>query len=268
MRTQSLRQAANRYLKMDKGGSIKDKKHRTFVIHKLIDDLFIIGAVPPSWEGLKHQHIRQLIKHWEKRKIKPATMMDYMTTIRAFLKDVNCFLSDIDNQSLGLSRQYPLIKKKKINPDIWTTFTEPVARLLMALQIQFGLTFGEALHLIPEIHTQKNALWITREIAFNSEDRSIPFRNENQKNIFEELTDYTKGHQCLEKVHHCDDIRAYWRMALISKKLPLNRSFRYLYAQYLKKELLPILGSYQTNWLIRDEMGIKSRNSLWLYLNE
>lgn len=48
MRTQSLRQAANRYLKMEHGGSFKDKKHRAFVIHKLIDDLFTIGEVPPS----------------------------------------------------------------------------------------------------------------------------------------------------------------------------------------------------------------------------
>jgi hypothetical protein len=136
------------------------------------------------------------------------------------------------------------------------------------MQIQFGLTFSEALNLVPDIHIQEHALWITREIAFNSEDRAIPLRSESQRSIIDELIEYTKGHQCLSKVHHCDDIRALWRMALISKQLPLNKSFRYLYAQHLKKELSPILGSYQTNWLIRDEMGIKSRNTLWLYLNE
>ncbi len=52
MRKYSLRQTANRYLKTDNRGSFKNKKHRTFVIHKMIDDLFIIGNVPSSWNAI------------------------------------------------------------------------------------------------------------------------------------------------------------------------------------------------------------------------
>lgn len=268
MRKQSLRQAANQYLKTDNRGSFKDKKHRAFVIHKLIDDLFAMGEIPSSWDSLKTHHITKLVQHWQKHKIKPATMMDYMTTIRAFLESINYSLTNIDNKSLGLNRHYKSHQNNAIRSDIWTTFSEPVVRLIMAMQTQFGLTFNEALNLTPDIHSREHRLWITREIAFNSTDRMIPLRTENQNQLINELINYSSGYKSLVQLHHYNDIRLLWRMALISQNLPINRTYRYLYAQQLYKELSPILGNYQTSWLIRDEMGIKSRNTLWLYLNE
>ena len=268
MRKQSLRQTANRYLQTDNRGSFKDKKHGTFVIHKMIDDLFLIGNVPPSWQTLKKHHIEKLIEFWRKNKIKPATIMDYMTTIRKFLQGIDCLLSDIDNKSLGLSRQRTTRKAKKILPDIWAKITQPIAKVIMGMQTEFGLTFSEAIQVIPGVHTKDNMFWITREIAFNSEDRTIPFRNKNQMLILSELSNYTQGNQCLLQLHDYDDILSQWRMALRAMNLSTNKTYRYLYARQLKKELLPILGNCQTDWLIRDEMGIKSRNTLWAYLHE
>ncbi|MCE3045367.1 phage integrase N-terminal domain-containing protein [Legionella sp. 16cNR16C] len=268
MRKQSLRQTANRYLHTDNRGSFKDKKHCAFVIHKMIDDLFLIGDVPHSWHVLKKHHIENLIEFWKKNKVTPATIMDYMTTVRRFLKSVNCLLSDIDNKSLGLCRQRNTRKTKKILPDIWTEITQPISRIIMGLQTQFGLTFSEAIQLIPSVHIREEMLWITREISFNSEDRTIPFRNKNQTLILAELYNYTQSDKCLLQLHDYDDIRSQWRMALSAFNLPTNKTYRYLYARQLKKELLPILGNYQTDWLIRDEMGIKSRNTLWVYLDE
>lgn len=268
MRKQSLRQTANRYLQTDNRGSFKDKKHFTFVIYKMIDDLFIIGNVPPSWHVLKKHHIEKLIEFWQKNKVRPATVMDYMTTIRRFLQSIGCLLSDIDNKSLGLSRQRNTRKAKKIPPEIWSKITMPIAKIIMGMQTQFGLTFSEAIQVIPGVHTKDEKLWITREIAFNSEDRTIPFRNKNQTHILSELSNYTQGNQCLLQLHDYDDILSQWRMALGAMNLSTNKTYRYLYARHLKKELLPILGNYQTDWLIRDEMGIKSRNTLWAYLHE
>lgn len=268
MRKQSLRQTANRYLKMDNRGSFKDKKHRAFVIHKMIDDLFVVGDVPTSWRTLKSLHIQKLIQHWQKDKTKANTIMGYMTVIRRFLNNIDCQLADIDNQSLGLIRNYTRHKKTDIQSDIWLTISEPVVQFIMALQTQFGLTLSEAIRFVPDINWREHHLWITREIAFNSEDRMIALRSEVQRNILNELSEYTQGYLSLSQMHGYDTIRYQWRMALMARKLPVNKSSRYLYAQQLKKDVAPALGDYQTNWLIRDEMGIKSRNTLWLYLNE
>jgi hypothetical protein len=268
MRKHSLRHTANRYLKMDNRGQFKDKQHRAFVIHKMIDDLFIIGDTPAAWNMLTTAHIQNLIQHWYKRKIKSATIMRYMTTIRHFLSEIDCQLTDIDNQNLGLTRRYNQLKKVSLEPALWQAINEPIVRLIIGLQIQFGLTFSEAIHFVPDIHQQEDALWITREIAFNSLDRLIPLRNDMQKNTLAELNALTSGSQSLAQRYGSALIRAQWHRALTERSLPAHQSFRYLYAQQLKMELVPILGNYQTSWLIHDEMGIKSRNTLWLYLNE
>ena len=170
MRKHSLRQTANRYLKMDNRGQFKDKKHRAFVIHKMIDDLFIIGSTPVAWNMLTTSHIQNLVQHWYKRKIKPATIMRYMTTIRHFLSEINCRLTGIDNQSIGLTRRYNHLKKVNLEAALGQAINEPMAHLIMDMQIQFGLTFSETIHFVPDIHKQEDALWITREIAFNSTD--------------------------------------------------------------------------------------------------
>ena len=269
MRKQSLRHTATRYLQTDNNrGSFKDKKHRAFIIHKMIDDLFSIGEVPDAWHSLKKHHIEKLIQLWRKNKVNPATIMDYMTTIRRFLQSIDCPLADIDNKNLGLSRHRSCKKSKNISSDIWNEINEPIAKMIMGMQTQFGLTYSEAIQVIPGVHTKEDMLWITREIAFNSGDRTIPFRNSKQARILSELIEYTHSSKSLLQMHQYDDILSQWRMALSSKNLSTKKTYRYLYARQLKNELLPLLGNYQTDWIIQDEMGIKSRNTLWKYLHE
>jgi len=268
MRLQSLRQTANRYLKMDRRGSFKDKQHRAFVIHKLMDDLFLMGNVPATWHQLTPIHIQKLVEHWQQLKINPATIMRYMTVIRRFLTRIDCSIDGIDNQSLCLTRSYKRPKRNNIQANIWQAITEPSARFIMALQTQFGLNIGEAIRFIPDIHFRDNGLWITREIAFNSEDRVIPLRNETQKLLIDEITAHTNSSKNLMQLYGYNDIRYQWRKALAAQHLPSNKSYRYLYAQQMKADLSPIHGNYRACLLIRDEMGIKSRNTLWLYLHE
>lgn len=85
MRKQTLRHTANRYFKLDNRGSFKNKKQRAYVIHKMIDDLYIIGDVPSSWHALQPTHIQRLIVHWKKKKIKNSTIMNHLTIIRRYL---------------------------------------------------------------------------------------------------------------------------------------------------------------------------------------
>jgi hypothetical protein len=118
--------------------------------------------------------------------------MRYRTIIRRFLGMSDCPISNIDNKSLELTRPKARKKRKKIiSPDIWKSLHDSIARVIMGLQIEFGLTFKEAILIKPHIHVSERSLWITREIAFNSSDRTIPVRTENQTvvlNIFNWLT--------------------------------------------------------------------------------
>ena len=137
----------------------------------------------------------------------------------------------------------------------------------MALQTEFGLTFQEAIYIKPEIHIQEDNVWITRNIAFNSLDRTIPIRFETQKAILEEIKKMTNG-KCIAEFNDYEDTKISWRKALKNHALPINKAYRYLYAKQFAQYLFPLLGRYETYWVIRIEMGIKSRDSLWRYLNE
>jgi hypothetical protein len=268
MRQQTLRQAANRLLRSNRRGKYQNRKHRAYVIRKMIHDLYVIQKVPPSWQALKTEHIHSLVGYWKKERVNPETMMRYMTIIRRFLPQMDCQLTHIDNKTLQLVRTYKRKRSKKIiDPNIWQTIQEPDTRLIMALQVEFGLTFSEAIHIQSFLHVRDKELWVIRDIAFNSMDRIIPIRTENQRMILEQFNQYTEQHHMLVHMKTYDLIRLEWRNALTKHRLSPLKSWRYLYARKMYQILLPEYGNYKACLMIRDEMGIKSRNTLWLYLH-
>ena len=268
MRKQSLRQEANKILRTDKRGKYQVRKHRFYVIHKMIDDLYAIQKVPASWQALEAEHIYSLVNHWKQRRINPVTIMRYMTIIRRFLPDMNCELNHIDNKSLQLVRIYKRKRSRKtVEATIWQSMQEPCVRLIMALQIEFGLTFSEAIHIQPFVHVRDKDMWITRDIAFNSSDRIIPIRTECQRQIVGLFNELTQQKGNLVTMRAYDLIRIEWRQALTKQRLSALKSWRYLYAQQMHQRLLPEYGNYKTCLMLKDEMGIKSRNTLWSYLH-
>ncbi|HAT1845513.1 TPA: integrase [Legionella pneumophila] len=267
MRKYSLRQTANRYLQLDNNGSYRERKQRAYVIQKMIDDLFRIGDVPKSWNTLEQEHIQKLIEHWRKCHLKDATIMRHMTIIRNYLQSIDCLIPNIDNKSLQLNRQRLPGHRLNFKPNIWKSFSDDTSQVIMALQTQFGLTFSETFHIKPVIHIKEQKLWITRDIAFNSADRMVPIRNEVQKQILSDLNQLTNG---LSLIHYLGykQIRSNWHNTLANHNLPAKKSWRYLYAKQMYEYLLPLLGNYQTYLVLHEEMGIKSRNTLWSYLHE
>lgn len=269
MRKQSLRQTANKYLNTDNRGNFKERKRRSYVIHKMIDDLFIIGEIPHKWQAIKPEHFQKLTFHWQKRKIKTATIIRHMSIIRKFLSEMGCPIADkISNKNLGLKRNNKLKKKANIYPGFWQNITNPSAKLLTALQVHFGLTLSEAMRLNPDVHIQEHSLWITREIATNSKDRFIPLRNEIQVALLNEFKILIQGNENLIKAIGYQTLLCNYRQALTDLKISANKNYRYLYARQLKQQLYPVLGNYKLTWLIMDEMGLSSRSTVWNYLNE
>lgn len=218
MRKYSLRQTANQYLKLGNQGSYKIKKQRAYVIRQMIDDFYTIGDVPSSWKNVQPNHIHQLVAHWKKSKLRASTIMNHMTIVRHYLSSIDCPIPNIDNKSLGLSKTSKKRKKKlKIQHDHWYTWDNPIPRLIMALQTEFGLTFQEAIYIKPEINIQADSIWITRNIAFNSLDRTIPIRFEMQKTILDKIKKVTDG-KSIAEFNDYEDTRIAWRKAL--KNMP------------------------------------------------
>lgn len=269
MRKQSLRQTAKRFLNTDNRGSFKERKRRSYVIHKMIDDFFIVGNVPPKWQAIKPIHIQELIEHWQKKKLKTATIMRHLTIIRKFLYEMACpTANEINNNSFGLKRPNKHKKKPKISPGFWQNISNPSARLLTGLQIQFGLTLSEAMRFNADFHIQDHSLWITREIATNSQDRFIPIRNDVQVALLQAFTTLVEDDGNLINTMGYQTLLCSYKLELSRLKLSSIKNFRYLYARNLKQQMQSVINSYELTWLIMEEMGLSSRTTVWNYLHE
>ncbi|HDS3848406.1 phage integrase N-terminal domain-containing protein [Legionella pneumophila] len=268
MRKHSLRQIASQYLDHDNSGSPRGKKYRRFVILRMIEDLFVLGLAPSNWPGLTSIHLQQLIHHWHKKKVKPSTLMNYMTIILKFLNHVGHNAENIDNLSLGLQTKKIKKKNRKTSADLLDKINDPIAKVLLGFQIHFGLTLSEAMRILPEVHIQEHELLLTREITFNSKDRKIPIRSEAQIKLTQDFNILTHGNGCLITTHGYRAICFSWQKAMKSLRLSGTKCWRYLYAQQLSSQLSSRISHYRLSLLIMDEMGLKSRTTLWSYLNE
>ncbi|CZH64018.1 TPA: hypothetical protein JBA76_08645 [Legionella pneumophila subsp. pneumophila] len=268
MRKHSLRQIASQYLDHDNRGSSRGKKYRRFVILRMIEDLFVLGLVPSNWPGLTPIHLQQLIQHWHKKKIKPSTIMNYMTIIRKFLSHVGHNAENIDNLSLGLQTKKIKKKTRKTSADLLDKINDPIAKVLLGFQIHFGLSLSEAMRILPGVHIQEHELLLTREITFNSKDRKIPIRSEAQIKFIQDFNILTQENGCLIATYGYRAICFSWQKAMKSLRLSGKKCWRYLYAQQLNSQLSSQISHYRLCLLIMDEMGLKSRTTLWSYLNE
>ncbi|MCH9757129.1 MAG: hypothetical protein K0U37_08075 [Gammaproteobacteria bacterium] len=268
MQKKSLRQTANHYIQNNNSGCLRDKKQRRYIIYKLINDLFYLDDAPSTWEELPPEQFPKLVALWHKRKIKSSTIMNHMTVIRKFLRSLGYETSALENQNLGLTKKLKNKKSPCINPVIWKQAQSPIARILLSLQIHFGLTLSEAMRIVPAIHVQEAQLWLTREITFNNEDRCVPFQTTDQTKILEELNQLTAKHKSLIESHGYATVLFDWRKALRALDLPPRKTYRYLYAHLRQKQLITTLGHYKMALAIMDEMGLKSRTTLWGYLRE
>lgn len=99
-------------------------------------------------------------------------------------------------------------------------------------------------------------------------ERVIPICTSKQEIILHELIQLVGEEKNLLKKYGQQYIRISWHSDLKRHKSPGNRSWRYWYAKQRLESLLPEVGYTQACQTIHQEMGIKSRNTLNLYLKK
>ncbi|MDX1838867.1 phage integrase N-terminal domain-containing protein [Legionella taurinensis] len=161
MRKNSLRQIASQYLDHDNSASPHGKKYRRFVILRMIEDLFVLGLAPSNWPSLTSIQLQQLIQHWHKKKIKPSTLMNYMTIIRKFLNHVGHTAENIDNHSLGLQTKKIKKKTRKSPASLLDKINDPidVVQLIWTYQLRDNLLNWRS-QCLQEENIQRNLNWM------------------------------------------------------------------------------------------------------------
>ncbi|MBA3536666.1 MAG: hypothetical protein H0T84_08670 [Tatlockia sp.] len=266
MRKSHLRQQVDNFCRHDHSGSNRSRKHRHFVLHKMIRDLFHIGSVPLKWHAITRDDIHRLVIHWQKENIKPSTIMKYMRVIRDFFQKIEHIIPEISNKNLGITKQKRPAKTVHFSKDFLDKLSNPIAKILLEFQIYFGLTLSEAMRLSPDVHIQEHSVWITRDIATNSLDRMIPIRTNEQLEITKSFL-ILCSEQNLISTFGYHPVRHAYNTELKVRGLPSSKSYRCLYAKNIHSELIKVLSAYLSKQTIMREMGLQSRRTLWAYLN-
>lgn len=267
MRKSKLRQQIDRYCQHNHRGSFKTRKHRHFVLHKMVRDLFYTQHVPAKWHAINREQIQCLVAHWHKEKRSPSTVMKYMAIIREFFHHIEHEIPGISNQELGLKSAKTQLKKIQFSLEALDKISNPIAKMLLELQIYFGLTFSESIRLVPDIHLQEKSIWATRDLATNSHDRMIPIITDKQWLIIEAFKKFCPITNLLTTYSY-HGVRSIYRTEMATIGLSSSKSYRYIYAKNRYVELCESLPSYKARQTLMREMGIRSRRSIWAYLHE
>ena len=124
------------------------------------------------------------------------------------------------------------------------------------MQIKFGLTLNEALHVIPGIHFDDDSLWVTREISVNHQDRILPILTDQQHDILAKLRGLTGHNNSLIMQFGERNSRLAYQFALSSLNLSTRIGYRYLYAKARFDVLCRLHDNSESKKIIVKEMSI------------
>lgn len=262
-RKQQLISALNKALDYDNYGSFKSRQHRRFVLMKLIHDLYETGIVPANFYMITTENIQALVQFWQHQGIKTASIMNYLVCLRYFFKKIGHNITGIDNRSLNLSKA-----RQKIKPLIDADFllnavSDPLAHLLVGLQVKFGLSFQESIRLNPQIHLQDDALYLTREITINHKDRLVPIITPVQQELIQQLNQLTKQQASLNSIFEEKFLRLALRVALMTLQLPSHINYRFLYAKARLVDLCADYSLSESRKMVIAETAINQTSSVW-----
>ena len=170
----NLKQECCRLLQKHKQGSLTTIQEKQRVMNSIIEDLATLKQLPALFQQLSAKNIESLVSHWRNKELSTATIGNKLGVLRSFNR-LSSFNLDIpSNKNLNSIKASPTPSKKPVPENYLDKIYHPITRVIIELQIQFGITKLEAIHLQPyNTHIDDN-LFINRSIAHNKRDRVIP----------------------------------------------------------------------------------------------
>ena len=202
---QNLMSEVNRTLRLRSKGTPQSRLEKRRIMRAIIKDLLDLRIAPPSFKKLESNHIRQCVEHWQQKGNSTATIKNKLSVLRALNQLGQFDISIPVNLELGVSSQNsakankPGLADININ-DLYQQLHHPISKLLFNLQLYFGLTLTEAIHLNPKLAVDNATLTIHRHIAFNRKERFIDIFSSEQHAALERLRTLLGASACLARL--------------------------------------------------------------------
>ena len=252
--------------KTSKAGPHAYRLARYQTINRFIHAFGATRQVPTKWHAVNRDDIVRVVNYWRAHSKKDSTIIKYISQLKSFLNVIGHQIECLDYKSLGLDK---VIQQSdySISNEVVEKIRDPLIKNILLLQIKFGLTSTEAIHFAPDIHTDENGLWLTREITRNSLDRTVRYQNEQQKKIIKELSEHLGCCESASSRLGYNEVRTFYRLTLNMAGLKSSINYRAIYARERFHTLTTEHHKKKAKEIIMDEMGISSA-TLRRFLNE
>ena len=166
-------QQIHHVLSLNRQGSAQTRAKRKKVLLGIVADWSALGFLPTNFTALIPEHVRKLVRHWQRKQQRVSTIAVKLSILRQFIEQGGWSVEVPTNHTLGLTH----VAKHTIDQTTWDDLVlklSPISQSIGALQVLFGLSVHESINIDLSISRREDALWLYRDLAFNNIDRHIP----------------------------------------------------------------------------------------------
>ncbi|NNM59982.1 MAG: hypothetical protein HKM04_09240 [Legionellales bacterium] len=167
------------------GGSPCFRREREKVLFSLPDDLMALNSLVPRLKEIRTPVLKKLVQLWQSRGNTSNTVCRKISILRSVIVAYVDSIPFPDNPTLGIQYEKAVIAVAKQGMNI-QSIRDTDVQLVCRLQVCFGLKKQEAIRFEPFMLADTE-LRLSREAAYNSHNRTVPYWNEAQQALIHDL---------------------------------------------------------------------------------
>lgn len=256
----------------NKDGSHSTQANRHKILNLVADQIHGLGFRNLKLGNIKPKHIEALVNHWKLEGLSSGTLKNRMSALRWIAEKTNKpMLIAKDNSSYGIEKRIYVTNKskaKQLDIERLEDITDPYTKMSLRLQQAFGLRREESIKFIAELADRGDHIVLKASWCKGGRTRKIPIRNEQQRNLLNEVKSFSKGKSLIptnltyvQQLHRYEDQTA---KAGLCKMHGLRHAFAQLRYLELTGRLAPAAGGKTSKQLTAEEKALDRQARLIL----
>lgn len=248
----------------NKDGSKSTQANRKKILNQIANQIHSLGFRNLKLGNIKPKHIVALVDNWHEEGLTPATIKNRMSCLRWLAEKLNKpSLIVKDNSHYGIGRRTYVTNTSKacgLDLEKLEKITDPYVKLSLKLQEAFGLRREESIKFIAEWSDRGDHIVLKASWCKGGRTRKIPIRNEQQRNLLNEVKSFSKGKSLIpinltyvQQKNRYEDQTA---KAGLCKMHGLRHAFAQLRYLELTGRLAPAAGGKTSKELTAEEKAI------------
>lgn len=198
----------------NRDGSNSTQAGRERILTQIANQLLGLKYRNLTAQGLKTKHIDALVQKWMQDGLTAGTIKNRMAHVRWWSEKINKpSIIAKSNDHFGIDHRVYVTnvsKAQQLDLQKLESITDPNVKLSLRLQEAFGLRREESIKFIGAWADQNDKIVLKASWCKGGREREIPIRDEQQRNILNEVKAFAKGKSLIPvKLTYVQQLRRY-----------------------------------------------------------